>query len=1839
MELRIVFICVFISVLDQSDGQDLRSPAAAPLDSGKLQPAAKASLIPSVCRKAPNGSSLSVEIQLPFMDMELHHEGQLHVLQDEQLLLVLHGHELFQWHIAGEDKRLVRLGQLEGRVRQQLSAAVAAAVVLWHEDLLFAVALPDTLEFYQLPQEQLMNSTQWHLLPIQEFSLPGKLHQLQLLKTKLDQVVLLLTVNSTQTQSKCITFEWLDTYFNPVSELNLPALEAFQLVGHQPYYIITGRSLRTQSALVLTVYELETPSLRLRRRQSLTVHARHVRTTRFRGRNHLIACGRNATASCLLFRMVDGNFVVYRKHMLQQLHFTHLASSPRGQLLAATRGNGEVLVFNSHRFDCYSGFGADPNPSGVYVHRNPLNETFLMLAYQRQSNVTLLRMVQLGGSNDTASNSLDGSDDLSSVQVHRHEFEESINALRSLLLRRKQKVDALHRLTLSLKTKQKELHLGSGSHVEQVHVQGEHLQTPMQLKHRLEQLRQHYAVNRRPVRSFGVGNDSSSMGQEVLKVRRLHVRNLIYNGELMPNYYVDNSSSPILTIKGKLLTNKLQTQQLLTPQNYKRPSRAIDPLQQVGQGNLVVRQLHVARINNVSWFDFYDSLFLQSRDNLIEGRLIVQSRARVVNLETPLLNGLVVDQLFNLRQPQLVSSNIFMSAFFVSKLEAKLINGLDFANDIVFRGDNATLIKTPVHIYQMNVSGDLLVANDTKWRRNRTPETETEGSLEHRLQQYYTGSVILNGSLTVKNVVRDTNATQLLLGEQSLRQQDLHKDYLLLQGEQQLAALMFGNAKVTTPQLNSNHIDGHPVAEHLLDAEQQLMNETIAKPLHIIFMDARIEGDLHCSNYTTRLAQIAKDAVRQGETAIITGHKQFEAELIVETLHSKQLNGIDIADEFVLKSQPMQNFSHLKSFERIVVKQQAAIGDELTVQELNSLPMAQLMQRGYSLQRLELATATTPQLQHLQFQRLNNLAFDELHGLLSVNEEQQQLLLHKQLIIEGNVRFEQPLQLHTINGIQWDSYVQRLVNSQTNALIEGQKIFGETVLLTDALQAPSINGLDLSALLDNTLLRSTPQSISGNYNFGRITVGNLDVPAVNEVPASSFIDTRQKQPLQLRGNLYVQQLSINGSLSCQLPNDPLPQLDTHLAAMQQRQWRNIWVLGDALWQQSGAEQPQLDYLRQHAVRRRGGETQTISGQVTLKQPQFNKLQTLQSFPTSLNLTHIAADALLRQSNATQIVSAPQVFVQQVQAAVVRTLNDCHVQQLNEFDPTRLNASLYRRSSGQPIAAQLRFVQPPDVKRLSVEGRLNGGVLAGIFEQSATAVWPAVQLQQLRVQQHLQLDEINGMHLEYLLQNRVPLRSSQPLELFGTLSFEQLELGTNIRLRSINGIALSQVVYKHGERLQAISGAKTFDGGIVLHGPAHVMQLNGRDLSDSYQQSIFTDRDYSIDSLRLDGATFEAGLLPLVEQQARQAAAGEELLPQQLQQLEQQLKTSQAQHTQRLRYLDYEPQVYAAIWNASESATDDNDVEAVIVPQHPLLSSCQQQELRARLSRAKQRVLLSQEQHVLHATAQQGALHVQAENNCHASKLKSKLRSRIHITCRGEQHTLGMRQHVRQLQLLELPPQFSGNNLLLLLGTLEEVRVLHVNMANCSLSDWQSLPHAAAQLMQVLQLPDAGGTFLLTAAAPAPELPALAVHRLVTASQRFELLQLIEGDFDLAELQQLQLFLSCRRCRRIDVHEFDAELQRFRPLQQLRLEARVQQLLPFGVGQEQHLLVLTLGGSSNFYLLSYTHLGAWQPHTYGQMADVLWSWPLIQSGEQLRRTTAVLLLCGELQCNEVSALLD
>jgi len=81
----------------------------------------------------------------------------------------------------------------------------------------------------------------------------------------------------------------------------------------------------------------------------------------------------------------------------------------------------------------------------------------------------------------------------------------------------------------------------------------------------------------------------------------------------------------------------------------------------------------------------------------------------------------------------------------------------------------------------MSVSGDIQVANQSQWQKQPRQLQELR---EQRLQQYYTGRVTISGSLTVRNVQRDTRNSLVALGKQSLARNDLHSTYLLNQTQQ-----------------------------------------------------------------------------------------------------------------------------------------------------------------------------------------------------------------------------------------------------------------------------------------------------------------------------------------------------------------------------------------------------------------------------------------------------------------------------------------------------------------------------------------------------------------------------------------------------------------------------------------------------------------------------------------------------------------------------------------------------------------------------------------------------------------------------------------------------------------------------------------------------------------------------------------------------------------------------------------------------------------------------------------------------------------------------------------------
>lgn len=162
---------------------------------------------------------------------------------------------------------------------------------------------------------------------------------------------------------------------------------------------------------------------------------------------------------------------------------------------------------------------------------------------------------------------------------------------------------------------------------------------------------------------------------------------------------MDNTSStrqPILSIRSAIRTKVLSTSQLLTRQSF-RNSR--DNSERSHNAPLKLGDVIVERINNVSVNEFFNSLFLRNRDRKLKGGLKLQGETKVDSLWTPILNDLVVAQLFNLKEPQVVSSKIMIDSINVKEMQADLVNGLNFTEDIAFSGRDDLIEGKPHSCY------------------------------------------------------------------------------------------------------------------------------------------------------------------------------------------------------------------------------------------------------------------------------------------------------------------------------------------------------------------------------------------------------------------------------------------------------------------------------------------------------------------------------------------------------------------------------------------------------------------------------------------------------------------------------------------------------------------------------------------------------------------------------------------------------------------------------------------------------------------------------------------------------------------------------------------------------------------------------------------------------------------------------------------------------------------------------------------------------------------------------------------------------------------------------------
>uniref|UniRef100_A0A0K8VMB4 Uncharacterized protein n=1 Tax=Bactrocera latifrons TaxID=174628 RepID=A0A0K8VMB4_BACLA len=1878
MEMHIYFYFQLIISLQVCLNQVLRPDAANVVPFAPATPPLPSKCAPKSSTSVPKNA---LQFRLPFMDMNIQNERNLHIMQEisTEQIFILHGNELYTLIVSGVEKRLSLAGVLAGGVRQH--EPIAAEVIAWRNYLLLVVALEEYLEIYQLNAVvlaqnaeaaklfQVNKDTITNFEPIQQLTINGRFRKLFLFSAHEGQIMLLTAVNYTKLQSKLRTYEWSNTFFELVEDLTIPAIHVLKVIGTTPKFLLSGRLIKHQGRTIVVVYEVSTTDLHLRNRQTLTIPSTIIHAYTFHGRNYLIGCAaQQQKCNSFWMKRDETQFSPYRNFNGKELTFERFGA---GKHFLVGTNQRAVNAYPNARMDCYASYTAkESDVSQIITHVSAQNESFVLLSYRRPFN-TLLRIFEVitaDGQSLGAPLAMNETllEDFNILQLHRHEFEGTVQRLRSLLLQRKAAMDTFRKAALILRPKIKTLkaphpvRLQAGN-VGIIKIVAESLQSPLQLLRRVEELR----APQRSARFMRAVHQKPGFVLDippVARIRRLHVGNLLYNGSLLPGFHLDNTSStrqPVLSIRSAIRTKVLSTSQLLTRQSF-RTRR--ENSEESRNAPIMVGELSVERINNVSVNEFFNSLFLRNRDRKLKGVLKLQGEAKVDSLWTPILNDLVVAQLFNLKEPQVVSSKMMIDTINAKEMQANLVNGLNFTEDIAFSGRD-DLIEGPIEMKKMSIAGDLIVDYQPKVERSND-DTKLQ------FHQFYTGKVIINGTLTVDNLELDNSlSTEVFVNGQAFDKSTLRETYLLQNTPQNIrAAIHFGNAKVTIPKFTTTFLNDHHTAQHLLASGHQML-ET---PLLLIFMQAQVDGDVICKAYKSNLLELSEDVVRRGDSEIITGFKIFQSPLTVEHLTAAKLKNLSTSD-LVMKSQLKSEYHFFgkKSFDRFVVTKNTFVEQHLNYTYLNGINLKAPLKRDHFFKHLYMPYQL--QATNIVLHKINGISFDKIFDRLSVENEK--LVLHKDLLVKGNVEFLENLQVDNINDIKWMDYVADLVRNNENAVINGSTVFMQGLTVKNMLKTPLINNIDMRDVFSNVLLKSKPQQITGNYTFGNLRLTNLDVKTINDESTKTFIDTRTEEVV-LAGDLILSKLTVQGDVNGKFENSfRYTSLNEQLQQLPQRRWRNLIVHGNAYWNESAASSTKqyelLQYLYRHAVRRSGD--QVISGTVYMTQPIISRMCTRTTFPKGVDLKYIARDCLLKNTTAPQTITSGKLFHKPLRLQRALVNGPLRVTTLNTIDVQRFHASLYRVSSDMPIEGPLYFKIPPIVGQLLVQGLVNGMPTSQIYTTS-NGLMPPVKMYSLVVDENIEIGDVNDLSLDYLLSKRVKL-NGEPQNVEGFLVFENLILNNEILLQSINGIPVDDMVFKESGHVQVIDGQKLVEGNLIFNGPVHVLNLNGERLVDMYKQSILTAANYHFDNLTIDQGTFVKGLVLVgnmpMKSKLRTMQTGEtseklsdmlqveadpedvidledndayrEELTDAVDELSKLLSTQNAclsQHNnvsqQHLLYLDFDFSTEVLKHYANES------VDETFLTNLQHISMCEHRLLQVQFAAESRRLFITNVTSS-YLTARTDTIWVKTQNYC--DDRYKKVKSKVTVTGRKVAKVFGMKKFIESVELLVSDKQHT----FLLLHAVDEtrnrneVRVLRINDERDDIADWQTIPFGMGKSMRLFKFKNF--TALLSSAVVNNQ-HVVTIYHFNPETEHFKLAQVIDGPYDVLEMvalqpQRYQLLLSCHKCHNVNVYELTREsVSSYKLLQIIKLPMRIDKLHTFTMGDGE-LFLLTLGEQQQdfYYLHRYAFIQGWVLSTFGYFRNIQLAVPLSDMLSSSTGNDLLLLLCGgdeSGRCNAVRA---
>ncbi|XP_063609338.1 uncharacterized protein LOC134783408 [Penaeus indicus] len=883
---------------------------------------------------------------------------------------------------------------------------------------------------------------------------------------------------------------------------------------------------------------------------------------------------------------------------------------------------------------------------------------------------------------------------------------------------------------------------------------------------------------------------------------------------------------------------------------------------------IVDGNVDVKNINNVDMKQLNTMVVRTSGDFTLSGDVNYQNDFHVSgNLLSPTLNGIVMDNIVDKDTTHINGLYTFTNANVKTAVGCSNINGINLSADVVTVDADQTILGS------LTFTDDVLVTGPAGVRM-------LESVTINNIDPYSLDKMDDHGNLFVErdvvfsaplHVTEDVDVDVV----NALALEGMENRYWRKSTDQEIDVLPLIGSTTFSKPVTAKNINSHQMADFLSVTGSQTINGAytfqglVTVDGNLQVTDGKKIDGVDVSSLHDNLVTLSDNQDIEAETSF--GKLAILGDLVL----NGDLNGWDVVTDFVRLDQSLPQTGSLNFIDKTTATSLQLSSADITVQSLNGMNVQAaaedlvLVNEDASLAGpLKFTSSTTATNLHVSGLVDGVDVSDLVDRSLKKTSATPQAVTGT-ITVNKEVHFDQSPSLATVNGKDWTTHLDKVVPQHYNGAIGGKKTFTKPVSISSNFNPTTINGFSVAPLTDRILTKSTSQVVGSKYTIsGEVVATNVVAAEIDGVLASNLLLKDESSSVagivDFAENLIVADVTSDSGV---LDGCNLVQLNTSTI------WKNanedvvipfnmavtnLLVKKEATANaavKAGTSNMDIFHFLDKLVTK--SSNQEISGTVEfVSDLSVNDLATNTIDGTNVDSLY----ALTVMDNEASVINCNTDFTKLLTVGNLKVKTSLHGSGvegvlIDAMNVTDVNIHAVHLTGGPYlITGDKTFSSGLSVGELVISESLAGvpvANLAVLSENSGpimdTAFIPPTDLvfkAPILIKGDLEVKGLlDNVNLEQLLSDRIKLDATETLS--SSTKFDGVKVEGDLHVETIDGVLVSDIVFKSGRVQQEIEGVKTFTGGLHVVGETQAPVINGVNILDLNNNVVRKDRSATI----------------------------------------------------------------------------------------------------------------------------------------------------------------------------------------------------------------------------------------------------------------------------------------------------------------------------------------------------------------------------------------------------------